>query len=278
MGLDTAADDIEKTSLSPHSFAALVAGSVLTALWLLLSYGYLIKSNDSCTYLALHCIQSVNDWGDFFAGTFSPLAFVWLVVAVILQSMELREQRAELKLTRAEFAQNREVARTQATESKRQAEFIGEQTKLLQEQEQRNKAEDAEAQFNAAIEILAATLINYDHIWSFGFSDNERALSFRLESYRRDSDRRLIIAAGQELRQALRELTKRAEEPLRAVYPRDFARTYRVVRLAVDSFEPLEGRSRHLAVPLGLHALRGNMELLVHRAPGLQALMDNDAH
>lgn len=56
-----------------------------------------------CSFPNLDPPNKLNEWGDFAAGAFAPLAFLWLVVAVVLQSSELREQREELRLTRQEF-------------------------------------------------------------------------------------------------------------------------------------------------------------------------------
>ena len=56
---------------------------------------------------------NLNELGDFLAGFFTPLAFLWLVYGYLLQSKELRLQREELALTRKQ---------------------LGEQTALLQEQ------------------------------------------------------------------------------------------------------------------------------------------------
>lgn len=50
----------------------------------------------------LHC-HSFNELGDFLAGAFAPVAFLWLIVAVYIQSRELAAQRAELSLTREEM-------------------------------------------------------------------------------------------------------------------------------------------------------------------------------
>lgn len=69
----------------------------------------------------LQCMPA-NEIGDFLAGAFAPLAFFWLVVTVLVQSQELKAQRHELQLTRAEFAATREVAKAQAAEAKKQAE------------------------------------------------------------------------------------------------------------------------------------------------------------
>jgi ABC-type uncharacterized transport system permease subunit len=44
---------------------------------------------------------SLPNKGDFFAGFFAPLAFLWLVVAVFIQRNELRAQIKELSASRA---------------------------------------------------------------------------------------------------------------------------------------------------------------------------------
>lgn len=266
MSTTATTDDDVKTGLSPASIAALLCGGIFTVGWLVAAWFFLHAQKPECWY-GLDCIGSVNDWGDFLAGTFSPLAFVWLVVAVFLQSMELKEQRHELALTRLEFSQNRAVAQAQADESKRQAEFIGEQTKLLQEQERRFKAEGSDAIFDAAVEILAASLINYDHIWKFRIAGTElyMALNFNLQAYRSDSDRRIVIGAGQELRTALRRAKEMGtlKKGIVADYPLDFVRTYRAVLLAVEALDDLDSRSRSLAQSLELNVLQRNMQMLI---------------
>ena len=56
-------------------------------------------------------MNQLNSWGDFFAGVFAPLAFLWFLAAFSKQSQQLKLQREELglqreemKLTRVEFA------------------------------------------------------------------------------------------------------------------------------------------------------------------------------
>lgn len=103
--------------------------------------------------------MSLNEWGDFIAGVSAPLAFLWLVVAVFIQSHELSEQREELRLTRLEFKENRKVMNDQAEEARKQAEFIGIQTDLLQKRaldeerlRQEMKLEDALQELGLMIE------------------------------------------------------------------------------------------------------------------------------
>ncbi len=64
--------------------------------------------------------NSLNEVGDFIAGFFSPLAFVWLVAAVLTQRQELTD-------TREQFAENQRVVDAQLT-------TINEQSALLQQQ------------------------------------------------------------------------------------------------------------------------------------------------
>lgn len=62
----------------------------------------------------------LNETGDFLAGVFSPLAFIWLVAAVLTQRQELTD-------TRDQFAENQKVVDAQLK-------TINEQSALLQQQ------------------------------------------------------------------------------------------------------------------------------------------------
>lgn len=64
--------------------------------------------------------NSLNEVGDFIAGVFSPLAFIWLVAAVLTQRQELTE-------TRDQFVENQKVVDAQLK-------TINEQSDLLQQQ------------------------------------------------------------------------------------------------------------------------------------------------
>lgn len=69
-----------------------------------------------------------NEIGDTLAGFFSALAFVWIIVTVFLQSIELREQRNE-------FRQQREATQDMAKA------MAAQETIFLDEQRQRKEAE-----------------------------------------------------------------------------------------------------------------------------------------
>ena len=61
-----------------------------------------------------------NELGDFLAGLFTPLAFLWLVIGYFMQRTELGLQREELKHQREELALTRDK--------------LGEQVELLKQQ------------------------------------------------------------------------------------------------------------------------------------------------
>lgn len=98
--------------------------------------------SDSCSF-ATFCL-SAEAWGTFLQGLFAPLAFIWLVVSVGIQASELRAQRDEI-------ADNRRVM-------KEQADFIGAQTRLLEQQYEDQKREREMADFEQCLNALHALL------------------------------------------------------------------------------------------------------------------------
>jgi hypothetical protein len=64
--------------------------------------------------------KALNEWGDFLAGVFAPLAFGWLVYGYYLQREELVLQRRELKATA-------DANRDQATHLAAQVELLARQ-------------------------------------------------------------------------------------------------------------------------------------------------------
>lgn len=68
----------------------------------------------------------LNEVGDFLAGIFSPLAFIWLVAAVLTQRQELTE-------TRDQFAENQKVVDAQLKTINEQADLLQQQHTLAEE-------------------------------------------------------------------------------------------------------------------------------------------------
>ncbi|TIW27520.1 MAG: hypothetical protein E5V63_09230 [Mesorhizobium sp.] len=116
----------------------LYVGATLTALYVLV-IGLVVvhpAAVDATNRFQYYGGMSLADLGSFLSGVFAPIAFLWLVVAVAIQSQELASQRRELELTRLEFEENRKVATAQA-------EFVGKQTEIL-EHGRRQQSEEAQ--------------------------------------------------------------------------------------------------------------------------------------
>lgn len=116
----------------------LVVGWLLTAVWGGCVVTYIFRN-----WKAVCCLDP-NALGDFTAGARAPLAFLWLVVAVLLQTEELGLQRKELRATRKE--QEKLV---------RQAEL----SKDIADRDLRlREAADTEERLNRVLDVLAAKI------------------------------------------------------------------------------------------------------------------------
>ncbi|MEP1443259.1 MAG: hypothetical protein ABJK39_09650 [Hyphomicrobiales bacterium] len=108
----------ENQKQKPHTIPMLVAAIISIIYFLAL--GFLLTRIQHCPpvynvtefeitltfdwfHQKIHC-RSFNELGDFLAGAFAPVAFLWLVAAVFIQSRELAAQRQELKFTRKEVS------------------------------------------------------------------------------------------------------------------------------------------------------------------------------
>jgi len=138
----TTQDQEKKTEEKPQQPISLIVGQVLTAGWVLAVGIYVYARSEKFAELAPNAV------GDFVAGAAAPLAFLWLVVAVFLQKVELGLQRTELKESRE--AQQRQARETAAlvTESRRSGQLA-----LQTKEEQQWK--DDEARLDRLIDALA---------------------------------------------------------------------------------------------------------------------------
>lgn len=115
--------------------------SLLTALWLfalfaLVGWSEKCAEEGSFSEVWLVCRTS-NEIGDFLAGAFAPLAFLWLVVTVIIQSAALKKQSDELELAREEqvlirneLRLTRAATEAQLEEARKNLELIGSQIEI----------------------------------------------------------------------------------------------------------------------------------------------------
>lgn len=110
----------------------------------------------------------LNLIGDTLAGIFSPLALIWLVAAVLIQSQEL-------KLQRQEIADNRAVMQDQAKAAEAQAHFVKLQSQPMQEQIELQKLV-ARANYKVSLLDERVSLYKYfrDYVGNMrGFEVNE---------------------------------------------------------------------------------------------------------
>jgi hypothetical protein len=105
----------------------LKAAGVFTVVYLI---GAMLVIGPSRTWAFVTTEGKLNEIGDFLAGVFSPLAFIWLVAAVLTQRQELDE-------TRDQFVENQKVVDAQMSTIERQNERLTEQHKLAEESAQR---------------------------------------------------------------------------------------------------------------------------------------------
>lgn len=106
-------------------------GLTVTALWLITMTALFCWSDTQAGQL------KPNEWGDFFAGVFAPLAFLWLVLGYLQQGEELRLSTEALRL-QAEELQNSVEQQRQLVEVTRQ-QMEGEREALAYERLQREE-------------------------------------------------------------------------------------------------------------------------------------------
>ncbi|NSZ64631.1 hypothetical protein G6L16_021345 [Agrobacterium tumefaciens] len=99
----------------------------------------------------------LNEIGDFLAGVFSPLAFIWLVAAVLTQRQELTE-------TRDQFAENQKVVDAQLK-------TINEQSDLLQQQ---HELAEKTAQKTYRLSLFEERYKIYEEFIAFGKKHEKR--------------------------------------------------------------------------------------------------------
>lgn len=95
-------DEQENSDVSEASVSVFVLlGGFITVMYLAICIGHLFLVK--CGLKSLKAME-LNALGDYLAGTFAPLAFLWLVVAVFVQKEELRAQLKEFRESNSKLA------------------------------------------------------------------------------------------------------------------------------------------------------------------------------
>lgn len=80
----------------------------------------------------------LNEWGDYLAGAFSPLAFFWLIMGYLQQGKELQQNTKALELQAQELQNSVAEQRNSIIEQQNSVKQQEAQVKVLQEQLEKN--------------------------------------------------------------------------------------------------------------------------------------------
>lgn len=271
--VDPAVAEIEEAmnvALPTGSKRILWGASIFTTVWLVGAIYIATKS-----FCWAQAPTALNEWGDFVAGVSAPIAFIWLVVAVLLQSTELREQRKELALTRSEFASNRAVMDKQAA-------FIKTQTDIMSDDHNSAEANDI---FVASVELIAMRIRQYANGLAirgpsrvhpngveYGFT-----LNMRTKDYESESDKLVIAKTVKFLRSHVRNLRDNlSDEQLTADYPYDFQRLHNAVSSSAHRLERLPVSFRLKSRTLEIPELQKQLDALAVQIVNLPSIREHE--
>ena len=204
---------------------------------------------------------TMNELGDFFAGAFAPVAFIWLVAAVLIQSQELRAQREELE-------QNREVMMAQAAEARKQAEYIGEQTELFKEEKRARDAEMAAQIFDASIGNLAMALRS-NPFFASEQTENEM-IGHRINScIEKSTENHLMIRKVTALLSELNGYFEQSSSAVTMVNPNEFVVVLKAGNAAVVQYSKLPEIAKINADSSGLREFQIQLVAVATKAENL---------
>jgi hypothetical protein len=146
----------------------------------------LIRGDDA--WNALWC-GNLNELGDFLAGFFTPLAFVWLIIGYQLQYREFRLQREEVQLQREELHTT--------------AETLGSQTKLLDEQTTAERRRSM-PRLELRADLSSGSVLGQKKFELINFGGPARSLSMELEGLVKERPETIFITCQQDNRNQLR--------------------------------------------------------------------------
>jgi len=191
---------------------------------------------------------TMNELGDFFAGAFAPVAFIWLVAAVLIQSQELRAQREELE-------QNREVMMAQAAEARKQAEYIGEQTELLKAEKVAREDAEKTRVFDAAVSRVFTAIKMYPRFLVFKSMPISNTFDISVDIKSIEDKGVMIRTICEKLESGFLEhihFLKDKEAEFVIVYPQHFSLIFDYSNVALKLYGELPLESKIRADSLGL--------------------------
>lgn len=131
---------------------------------------FLIRETQTCNNVAISAnwfkgfwdqylgCRSVNELGDTLAGAFAPVAFLWLMGAVFIQSQELKAQREELDETQEVMRAQLQVSLQQVEETKASTELFKKQTEILEKEQRLREQKEADSDFDQRLSALIKSI------------------------------------------------------------------------------------------------------------------------
>jgi len=149
----------------------LLIGLIVSLIWIAGSLYIMQRYSNNCGdeygsgWLSFVSCLGPNEVGDLLAGMFAPLAFLFLVLAVLIQAREFRAQRDELGLARRIAEDQRNQLKKQAREHSNQNSVLRKQLEM-QMHEYTSKARaiiigSLEDQYRELVEYLNEAIIDY---------------------------------------------------------------------------------------------------------------------
>ncbi|MVO15371.1 hypothetical protein [Parasedimentitalea huanghaiensis] len=113
-----------------------------------------------------------NEIGDTFAGIAGVLAFLWIIITVWLQSIELREQREVLTLQKDEMELQREATQDMAK-------AMAAQARVFEDEQSQRREQRAKELFQQKVETLSQYLLSPEFSWvSWHYARSEHDLHY----------------------------------------------------------------------------------------------------
>ncbi|TBB09682.1 hypothetical protein [Rhizobium ruizarguesonis] len=131
---------MSEINIKPRNSYWWVLPLLLSIAWLTVGVGLGFFAHPPASCTGTFSCLTLDGWGTYLSGAFAPLAFIWLVLSVRIQSAELKAQQQELQ-------ESRKVM-------KEQADFIGTQTRILEDQEKARERDRKVSEFQDCLSAL----------------------------------------------------------------------------------------------------------------------------
>ncbi|NEJ98163.1 hypothetical protein [Rhizobium ruizarguesonis] len=239
---------MSEINIKPRNSYWWVLPLLLSIAWLTVGVGLGFFAHPPASCTGTFSCLTLDGWGTYLSGAFAPLAFIWLVLSVRIQSAELKAQQQELQ-------ESRKVM-------KEQADFIGTQTRILEDQEKARERDRKVSEFQDCLSALYGVIRVrlFSSAFLIGVTSSGGDGEFNLAGGQPPPTRDECISA---FMRSLGNIAGRGmREPIR-IKPEfigSVEEALTVARAAVDIAELTGGLPRYEASRLGLEQLISDLE------------------